>query len=382
MIVSDNGDSGDIDIFDYLQDFGSETEDKEYKVFTLNPFIMSKNDGFEILKSGLWSFDEVIQSTIKTYINTYFSKYISTYSHPKTTVKSGTLYIGVDDDGLVHGIPYSGLLTDEFIKTLIISSVSKLRGANDYDCVKNYMDCVKIQVIKLNKTTCETKIKECGLDSDYSSNTYSKIKSSEEIEETKRADYIRKKRSWDKFFNSIPQKITDIMNDRQIRSQIIDLIKGKSTSTTKLNPKYKNIYGYCEIPNDYWNLISQFKSDKVFKQVTYDSAEKIRNDMLSPIYWGLAWRDLKTTPSKFLKPVPYRLKYNYKQYSMLLGTQVPKMIPSWIKHNPQLNLYVVKITFSGNISPELFLEYQDNSNDWIRSFRTSIDREPCCQPIY
>ena len=378
MIICDT----DTIICDYLQDFGCETEDKEYKVFTLNPFNMGKNDGFKILKSNLWSLDELIPSTIKTYIHTYVPKYISALSHPKTKVKSGSLYIGIDDDGLVHGIPYSGILTEEFIKKHIISTLSKLRGANDYDCVKTYMERVQIQVIKLDKTASETKIKACGLDSDYSSNTYSKIKSNEIIEETKRSEYITKKRAWDKFFNSIPQKITEIMNDRQIRSQIIDLIKGKSTSTTKLNPKYKNIYGYCEIPNDYQNLILQFKSDKVFSQVTYDSAEKIRNDMLSPIYWGLAWRDLKTSPSKFLKPIPYRLKYNYKQYSMLMASQVPKMIPSWIKHNPQLNLYVVKITFSGNISPELFLEYKDSSNDWIQSFRTSVDGEPCCEPVY
>jgi hypothetical protein len=129
-------------------------------------------------------------------------------------------------------------------------------------------------------------------------------------------------------------------------------------------------------------MISELKSNKKFNQVTYESAEKIRNNTLSPIYWGLAWRDLKTTPSKVLKPHPYRLKYNYKQYSMLMASQVPKMIPSWIKHNPKLNLYVVKIIFSGNISPELFLEYQDSSNEWVRSFRTSIDGDPYCQPVY
>jgi hypothetical protein len=376
MIVSN------ITVCNYLDDVGREADDKEYKVFTLNPFTMGEHDGFKLLKSGYWLFDNTIERTIKSYIHTYVPKYISAFSHPKTIVKSGILYIGIDDDGLVHGIPYSKLLTEEFIRTQIILTLSKLRGANNYDCVKNYMDCVKVEIIKLNKSTCESKIKDCGLDINYNSTTYSKIKSNKKIEETKRSEYITKKHCWEKYVNSIPQKITDIMNDRQIRNQIIDLIKEKSTSTTKLNPKYKNIYAYCEIKNDYWDLILQFKSDKVFNQVTYESAEKIRNDMLSPIYWGLAWRDLKTTPSKILKPVPYRLKYNYKQYSMLMASQVPKMIPSWIKHNPELNLYVVKITFSGNISPELFLEYQDCSNNWIRVFRTSIDGEPSCQPIY
>ena len=270
MIIHD---TNDIDIRDYLDDLGSETENKEYKVFTLNPFIMGGNDGFKLLKTGHWLFDDTIEKTMKTYINTYFPKYISTFSHPKTTVKTGSLYIGVDDDGLVHGIPYSGILTEEYIKKLITPTLSRLRGANDYDCVKNYMDCVKIEIIKLNKTTCETKIKDRGLDSDYNSNTYSKIKSNKKIEEAKLSEYITKKRRWDKFFNSISQKITDIMNDRRIRNQIIDLIKEKSTSTTKLDPRYKNIYGYCEIKNDYWSLISQFKSDKI-KVIQYGNTRK------------------------------------------------------------------------------------------------------------
>ena len=367
---------------DYLDDLGCETEDQEYKVFTLNSYIMGRNDGFKLLKYGAWSFDDLIESTLKTYIRTYFVKYISTFSHPNTTVKTGSIYIGVDDDGLVHGIPYSGELTEGFIKKQILHNLDKLRGANNYDCVQKYIDLVKIEIIKLDKKDYESRIEDCGLDVDFSSKTYLKIKSNMKIDEAKHSEYITKKRHWQKFFNSIPQKINDIMNDKKIRGQIIDLIKKKSTSTTKLAPQYKNIYGYCEIKDDYWNMISELKSNKKFNQVTYDSAEKIRNNALSPIYWGLVWRDLKTTPSKMLKPQPYRLKYNYKQYSMLMASQVPKMIPSWIKHNPKLNLYVVKITFSGNISPELFLEYQDSSNEWVRSFRTSIDGDPYCQPVY
>ena len=63
-------------------------------------------------------------------------------------------------------------------------------------------------------------------------------------------------------------------------------------------------------------------------------------------------------------------------------SQVPKMIPSWIKNNPDMNLYVIKIKFPKNISPELFIEYKDSSNEWIRSYRTEdINGEPSCQPI-
>jgi hypothetical protein len=244
------------------------------------------------------------------------------------------------------------------------------------------MDLVTVEVINLNRDGYESKVKECGLDLDYHSKMYKQIKKDMKKEQEKYSAYIAKKRRWEKFINSTPQRIHDIINDHSIRRQLIELAKSTSTSTTKLAPQYKNIYAYCEIKNDYWNMISELKSDKVFDQVTYQMAEKIRNDKLSPIYWGLTWRDIKTKPTKNLKPEPYRIKHNHKHYSLLMVTQVPKMIPCWIKSNSSINLYVIKITFPGNISPELFVEYKDASDIWIRSYRTVVGDEPCCQPVY
>ena len=366
----------------YLDDLGCETEEQEYKVFTFSPYNMGKNDGFKLLKFGLWSFDYLVKFTLKTYIQNYFPKYFCTFSHPKTVVSAGKFYIGVDDDGLIHGIPYLEELGEDFIQKQIHKTISRLRGANEYDCVSQYLDLVKTEIIKLDKTKYFTRAKDYNLDPDFSIKTFEKIKRNESLEDSKYKEYLIKKRRWEKFFGSFPQKINDIVNDKKIRSQLIDLIKAKSTSTTKLNPKYKNIYGWCEIKNDYWNMISELKSDKRYEPVTFESAEKIRNDPLSPVFWGLVWRDLKTAPSKYLKPQPYRHKYNYKQYSLLMASQVPKMIPSWIKNNSELNLYVIKITFPRNISPELFLEYQDASGEWNQCYRTTVEGEPRCQPIF
>lgn len=366
----------------YLQDLGSETEAKEYKVFTLNSFNMSKNDGYSLLETGLWSFEDIIKPTVANYIKTYFAKYFATFSHPKTSVKRGSLYIGVDDDGLVHGIPSIEELDTDFIVREIKKTIKNLRGANGLDCIEEYLDLVKVEIIKLNTSDYISKLQICDLDIDYNKKLLSKIKKKEEIEDSKFKEYKTKKKHWDKFFNSIPQKINEIVNNKKIRSQIIDLIKKRGVSTGKVCPKYKNIYGWCEIKNDYWNMITELKSDKIYEPVTFESAEKIRNNELSPIYWGLVWRDIKTTPSKILKPIPYRHKYNYKHYSLLMATQVPKMIPSWIKNNSDLNLYVIKINLPGNILPELYLEYQDCSGQWITSFRTTVDGEPRCQPIF
>ena len=56
----------------YLDDLGCETEEQEYKVFTFNPYCMGKNDGFKVLKSGKWNFDDLTKSTLKGYIQNYF----------------------------------------------------------------------------------------------------------------------------------------------------------------------------------------------------------------------------------------------------------------------------------------------------------------------
>lgn len=366
----------------YLDDVGCETEEREYKVFTFNSYSMGNNDGFKLLKSGKWIFDDLTKSTLKRYIQNYFPKYFSAFSHPDSKVKSGKFFIGIDDDGIVHGIPYSGEITEDFIRKQILKTTSKIRGTNGHDCLDKYLKEIKIEIVKLDKTKNYLKVLDYGLDPDYNINTLKKLLKNKELDTLKYKEYILKKRRWETFLNSAPQKISEIINDKKIRSQLIDLIKSKSTSTTKLNPQYKNIYGWCEIKNDYWNMIAELKSDKVYEQVTFESAEKIRNDPLSPIYWGLVWRDLKTTPCKILKPQIYRIKYNYKQYSLLMASQVPKMTPSWIKNNPELNLYVIKITFPGNISSELFLEYQDCTGQWIQSYRITTDGEPRCQPIY
>lgn len=366
----------------YLDDLGCETEETEYKVFTLNSYNMGRNDGLTLLKTAIWSFEYLIKPTIQNYIKTYFAKYFATFSHPRTTVKSGTFYIGVDDDGIVHGIPFKGELSCEFILQEIRKTIKSLRGFNGSDCIKDYMNLVKIEIIKLDKNDYTTKLEFFNLDVNFNTKTHLKLKNKNKIEDLKLKEYKTKKRHWEKFFNSIPQKINDIINNKKIRSQLIDLIKKKGISTGKVSPKYKNIYGWCEIKNDYWNMITELKSDKIYEPVTFESAEKIRDDKLSPIYWGLVWRDIKTTPSKLLKPMPYRHKYNYKQYSLLLATQVPKMIPSWIKNNSDLNLYVIKIILPGNISPTQYMEYQNDLGQWISSYRTTVDGEPRCQPIY
>jgi hypothetical protein len=395
----------------YLEDLDCETENREYKLFTLPVGFCGLSDGFDVLKTGLWKFDEWTIKTLKSYISNYFPKYLSSFTHPKTLVTNACLHIGVDDDGIVHGIPYGGILTEDIIWEYVKLTTSKIRCVNhtkfidsdksestgNYvctcDCLEKYMEKVKISVTKINTQNYKVDIKNYGLDSDYSELMWEKIKKKEKKQKEIHKRFIRKKRNWEKFSKSYNHKITDIINSKWGRKEIIDLIRSTSTSTTKLDPKFRNIYGYCEIPYDYWTIVSELKTRVNFPKINFSVAEAHRNIILSPIYWGLKYRDLKTPCKKILsssnsfqilKPQPEKPKYNFSQYSLLVSSQIPKMIPSWIKRNPSLNLYVVSIQFPDIFSkdlPNTYFEYNDKSNTWIRSFRTSFCGEPICQPI-
>ena len=99
----------------YLDDLGPETIDKEYKIVTINPIEVDNNDARRFLINGKWYFNNSIIKTIKNYLNIYLSKYIATYSHIKSRLNYGYFYLGVADNGIIHGIPYQGEIPVELI---------------------------------------------------------------------------------------------------------------------------------------------------------------------------------------------------------------------------------------------------------------------------
>jgi hypothetical protein len=362
----------------YLHDLGCETKEREYKVFTTNWHKISHKEALELLRIGRWVFDSQVNDIIKLHIETYFPKYLASFSHPKSDLKKGLFYIGVEDDGIIHGIPYSGVLTVEYVNELIMTTLNRIRSVSS-ECIEMYMSLVKVEVIELDKTNYLKDAYDIGLDSDYSTKMYLEISENIRQEEEKYNKYIKKKRNWEFFMESIPQQINNILNEPKICSQLLDIVRDYTKSTTKLEPKYKNIYGYCEIKNDYWSLIQKLKSKNNYKKLEFEDAENNRENMLSPFCWAMKWRDIKTKPSKILKPIPYLLKKN--NTALTTVCDVPKMLPSWIKNGSEINLYIIKITFPRNISPEFILEYQNKNKKWVQSYRTVINGEPSCNPI-
>jgi hypothetical protein len=362
----------------YLDDLGCEKAEKEYKLFTfpIEAGSQEKN-GYEILKSESWYLEDYVLPTLESYIAKYIPRYCSAFSHPDSKIKKGTFYIGVDDAGYIHGIPSIQPITREIIYSYIMNNILLLRSANEIDCVKRYIDLIQIEIIELNKSLMRERRTEKQIY--YNIKKLKKLQNKDRVMKENKEKILKRKNDVKLFRASINQAVHLILNDKKSKTQVIDLIKKKGTSTIKLCPEYKNIYGYCDV-SDYWSLITEIKT-KTFLPITRESAKKYGNNMTSPIFWALEWRDIKNKPTKLLYCPHFEPKYNYKLKALVCGTYVPKMLPCWIYRNPLLNLYLVKITFSGNIHPELFLEYKDSNNDWLRCYRTVFNNVPMCITI-
>src|SRR5438445_687688 len=99
----------------FNQFLGPETVETEYKLC-----IMYWNRDFELeyliklLKFGKWVFNGCIRNTIRVYLEKYLSKYVAAFTNKLTSINNGTIYIGIDDNGYVKGIPYKGVLCSSF----------------------------------------------------------------------------------------------------------------------------------------------------------------------------------------------------------------------------------------------------------------------------
>jgi hypothetical protein len=350
----------------YGENIGEEKKDCEYKVFTFNPLKISCDDALIYLANAKFVFNDSVVDTIKNYLQTYLPKYICSYYHPNSEISLGYFYIGVSDDGTVSGIPYVGQLNLDFINCQIDEVFSKLLKFTDIDAKKKVRNNIKCNIInvKINAECFPQK------NSIYSIFT--------EEQEKIKSDYIKynkKKLAWIKMYDPNILKLCDMINDNKTRNDIWTYTKEKTNYLKKnFKNKYSYLEPYCDVPN-YWDLIARIRTGYNFIPLEPGQIVNIKDNPLNIYNWVTRWKDSKINMLKLAKP---RLpkKTLDPEYPIFLLSQATKMMPEWIKNNPELNLYVLKITFNTKTSCEI--EYKDLGKNWKKSYRTIIDGEPMC----
>jgi hypothetical protein len=356
----------------YNEDFGCETIDKEYKLFTLNPIHVSTEDSLELLQNGKWCFNKSVIESIKNYIQMFLPKYISSYTHPLSKVSQGSLYIGIQDDGIIYGIPYKGILQQKFIEKEIDKT---FQTSLKFECcrIKNmYRKGIKVEIIEIDKTMITT----TDLSKNIVFNEYLyQINKIQELHD----NYIKKKRIWEKIYDAPVLKLHEIINKSENRYYIIKYLQEKTLGIPNcFKNKYASVEAYCDIPN-FKDTMVNLKLGYKYNPLTQEEIQQLKLNKSSIFYWTTMWKDSKNLMLRHIKPKPPSKNIDTNYPSFLLS-QVPKMIPLWIKNNSKLNLFVIKISICGNIEKKC-IKYKCG-NKWLKCYRAYRKGCPISLPYY
>lgn len=323
----------------YNQNLGLETIDKEYKECTLywnKDFNYDFNTILKIFKSGKWIFNETIKNTIKTYLEKYLPKYISAFSN--TMIKSGDLYIGVDDNGYVKGIPFKGEININYINYIIDDVLNSLLCLPNSNFRKN----LSVEIIKLKFN------KEYPNNSEYNS----AIKKFEEGIKS-HEKYLLHKNKWDKILNFHQTKLFVSLNKERKK------YRNYMSDNEKFQKKdYKHTYSHleylCDVPN-YYDLLADLKIKK-FKFIPGEKVNEYKN-LMNKNYTNFHYREINDIILFYnfgrykdfciesilnLKPKKNRFRAN-ETYPKFILSQIRVMLHSWLSNNRNINLFVIKI---------------------------------------
>lgn len=355
---------------DWKDYIGMEQIDCEYKIFNFNPLKLSIEDGAKYLLSGLFCFNNSVDETLCNYILIYLPKYICSFFNPISMLKQSELYFGINDDGKVIGIPYIGKIQENFINHLIDKIFSSHIKFPSTQIKNKIRHSVKVEIIPVSKTKIIT---NCT-NPNHSKSVYSKYVC--ELNEIKKQNRIYRKNrdGWNKMCDLDDLKLYDMINNLDTRKYIWKYTKEKTNyMKKKFVNKYSHLSPYCDVYS-YWDLMADVKSNKEFVPMKPGSMPTVYENNLDIYKWIAVWKNSKFSMLKLAKPKKPTKKID-SYYPIFLLSKVHKMIPEWVKKNPELNLYVIKFTFNTDSNWQN-LEYVDNTGQWKTSYRTIVDNIP------
>ena len=347
---------------------GPETIDKEYKLGVLY-FLseMSFDECLEYIETGQWDFNGDIMNTITVYLKKYLAKYISSFTHNLSGLEKAELYIGINDDGIVKGIPFKGKLNLGFCYTTINNIIrDDLQFPSD-GVMRFLKKNLKIQAIKL----------------DYEhTHTNSEYFRSSVLNYYTKNDKIRKyeeyRKMWCTLINKGGGKINENLNNNRIEfinyldECRLDPIRKSSTddgiivNKSRYNHTYSHLEYLIDIPNYYdmraslrCRKFNELKRGNVIKYKEIISSKRSDlylheyNDVFCLYLYG-RFHDYKRDLYRSFRPTQPKMRIDVN-YPRFLLSQIEHMIPVWKNNNNNINLYVIKITI-----PSSFIEDGDS----------------------
>jgi hypothetical protein len=330
---------------DYI---GFETINREYKEFTFNcAGIDIDNKTAEIYcHENIFYFNKDVINNLKKYFKVYLPKYATSFWNSK--IKKANFYIGVNDFGMVKGIPYCGNISIDKLKLEIYKTINTyVLCLNDHHF--NFNDYINIKIIKINGPD-KPKYKINNKFSEYL------IKKEKYME--KYNNYINQLNDWRDTLLSISQnKLVNLVNSKNTRNDLIKYI-------------YK-----CDKNNKFIELL---KTNFKLENKTHDEIMEIKDDINNIYYWVTRWKDTTIEKIRCKKPT-FNCNFNQHNLPLNLITSISEMTPYWFHNNDNMNLYLIKIKFKIINNDYIFSHY--DSNKWQLKKRVLINGYPACISI-
>jgi hypothetical protein len=310
-------------------------------------------------------FNKMIYFTLNDYIYKYLPKYIGNFS--KAGI-SGEIYFGVNDDGIIEGIPWYGELNIRLIKKIIKNvyksnrsrgiKIDKLTDKYEYndDVLDWYYSNLIINIYELNiNETMTDKIydenmKKLDLLIEENNNIkkeWNKYKQLYLDWHTKLIKYSCKLNNYitdDILYNEVIRFIISEIDDKSILNKILDFYKDKTNFDNFLSNDEKNIYSIMDDESNY-------------------------------IIWIIKYKDLTISKLKRIRPVKPR--YNQINSLFFIFSNHISNIKAHLLKLSNVKYYLIKITIPNMFNT--YLEYRDDiSSPWISRQRILINSGPSC----
>ena len=331
---------------------GNETLTREYKEFTFNhggleidPYIAE-----DLIKSSKWIFNDLIRDNIQKYLRIYLPKYTVGFMDVLSEASNAELFIGINDAGIVQGIPFQGILTVDMIITEVQNVISE------------YVKCdpKQKQFIIDNINVELTQIDYIPADISSTHDLLIKYYETKAEYDSKEQAFAKEFSVWYKEFTKYMAKLVDLFNLEPTRTELYNYILQKKPDS-----------GVLKMMDDGYQLESR----------THEEIIILKDDINNPYYWICEWKDLMIDSLKLVKPIPrHRAEVTPVFNPLNILTKLNCMIPWWMQKNEGMNLYLIKITFKKHQDiNEIY--YLDTFNKLNRCYRTIVDGNPCCMPI-